>query len=219
MLGTTWNTARSSTRRATGSAGSSRRSSMPSTNHSAIVSPGCWRAITQIDLRPRPPRRRSTRFMSRPSIEAPRSRTRARGEASARAEQREMALPRVRLEVRVVDAVARGLVRDHELAAVERGRHPEPVLAIVRSHGLVAAPAVEVRRLARVDEADAHGLPARALQAEVEPLPEVGVRVGAQPDLQVRRRRARRPPRSRRNRTCTRCAAAGGSALVVMYAS
>ena len=44
MFGTMWKVALPSSRRATGSASSSRRSRAPSIHHSAIVSPGCWRA-------------------------------------------------------------------------------------------------------------------------------------------------------------------------------
>ena len=40
-------------------------------------------------------------------------------------------------------------------------------------------PAVDIRALAGIGEADAAGLAARALQTKIEPLSELGVRVGA----------------------------------------
>ncbi len=48
MLGTTRNTTLSRRERPTVSVSSSRRCSRPSISHSAMVSPGCWRPITQM---------------------------------------------------------------------------------------------------------------------------------------------------------------------------
>nr|GFD56886.1 hypothetical protein [Tanacetum cinerariifolium] len=83
----------------------------------------------------------------------------------------------------VVDAVHARRVLDGEHLAVEAGRHAEPVDAVVAGHGVVVFPALRVGRLAGVEQADRAGLGLRALQAEVEPLDDVGVRILA--DVQV----------------------------------
>ena len=135
MLGTICTTARASSARATGSLVFSNRSSMPSTNHSAMVSPGCWRAITHSDLLAgRPADRDEVDVASlhrRAQIADAGQRRRVRS-----AEQIEVSLPGIRLEVRVVNAVAQRRVRDHQSPAVERRRHAKPVGAIVRRHRL-----------------------------------------------------------------------------------
>ena len=90
-----------------------------------------------------------------------------------------MPFPRIRLEVCVPRRIAIGSVGDRQRAAVEARGYAEPLPPVVRRDGAVATPAVDIRTLAGIGEADAAGLAARALQAEIEPLPELGVRVGA----------------------------------------
>jgi hypothetical protein len=92
-------------------------------------------------------------------------------------QQVEVALPRVRLEVGVVDAVHARRVADRHDLAVEAGRHAEPVHAVVAGHRLVTVPAFRIGALAGVEEAHRARFALRALQAEVEPLPDVGVRI------------------------------------------
>ena len=160
---------------------------MPSTNHSAIDSPGCWRAMIQIVFAPgrlsARCRSRSaaspivTRSMSRPSTDAPSRSTARERRSPGTADQRLVALERIRLEVGVPHRVAlRRVLHRHHGAVVAR-RHAKPVLAIVRRDRAVVLPALGVGARAGVLEAQRAGHAARTGQPEVEPLPEVGVRV------------------------------------------
>ena len=72
-----------------------------------------------------------------------------------------------------------------EDGSVETRRNAKPLLAVVRGDRAVAWPAIDVCAAAGVPEADPARLTARALQAEVEPLPEIGVRIGANVDADV----------------------------------
>ena len=96
------------------------------------------------------------------------------------AQQAQMAFPRIRLEVGVVHAVEFRRVRNRHHLAVEGRRHAEPVFAVVAGHGLVVFIAGRIGGLARVQEAHRARLATRALQAEVEPLVDVGMAVLAQ---------------------------------------
>nr|GEU28368.1 hypothetical protein [Tanacetum cinerariifolium] len=96
------------------------------------------------------------------------------------AQQAQVALVRIRLEVRVIDAVGIGRVLDGHDRAIKAGGHAEPVFAVVAGHRVVVLVALGVRRFARVQEAHPDLLARRALQAEVEPLVDVRVRVLAQ---------------------------------------
>ena len=96
------------------------------------------------------------------------------------AQQAQMALPRIRFEIGVVHAVEFRRMRNRHDLAVERGRHAEPVFAVVAGHGLVAFIAGRIGGLARVQDAHRACLVPGALQAEVEPLVDVRVAILAQ---------------------------------------
>src|SRR5450759_1604179 len=101
------------------------------------------------------------------------------------AEQIEVTLPGIRLEVRVVNRVALRHMADHQALAVECGRNAEPVTMVVRRDGLVILPALDIGASTGVLEDDATGLPGAALQAKIEPLPELGVGIGANIEANV----------------------------------
>ena len=85
MLGTTWKTQARSSARATPSWGSASRSSNPSANHSAMLSPGCCRATTQTTRLPGPGVPTVSISMSRPSTVRPNTDSLAPGLACGRA--------------------------------------------------------------------------------------------------------------------------------------
>ncbi len=101
-----------------------------------------------------------------------------------RGHQRQVALVGIGLEISKPDAVVLGRDLDGERPAVVARRHAEPVPAVVGRDGLVVLPARRVGALTGVLQRQPARLPLRALQAEVEPLREIGVRIAAdaQPD-------------------------------------
>jgi hypothetical protein len=73
---------------------------------------------------------------------------------------------------------------DHQLPPSKR-RHAEPGHAIVGSDRGIALPPVGIRRFTGIGNADPGAAPAGALQAKVEPLLDVGMRIRAQFDAEV----------------------------------
>ena len=106
------------------------------------------------------------------------------------AQQVQMLLVGIGFEIGVINAVGQRRVLDHKLAVFIAGGHAEPVLAVVRSHRLIAVPALRIGRFAGIVEADAAGRIGRALQAEVKPLFEVGGIVRPQRQTDIVRLRA-----------------------------
>ncbi len=81
-----------------------------------------------------------------------------------------MALQRVRREIRVIDHAGVGPVTDDQLAAVEFGLDPVPVLAVDRGHGAVVAKAVGEGHLAGILDGHHAVLPVAIAELKVEPL-------------------------------------------------
>ena len=220
MFGTICSTARSSRRRATGSAGSSSRSSMPSTNHSAMVSPGCCRAITQMRFRP------GSGVAHGDEVEiaaldggAQRADPRARRRVGA-PEQRLVPVPGIRLEIGVPDAVARRAcarspVRGRRSASARetsrrnRRKRPRDSRASLRHRSrrdaLTKRMPQRLRRARRSRESETTGGNRRANRRAARP---------------AGRRHARhRPLRWRRNRTRRKCEATWGAIRIESAAS
>ena len=134
--------------RDTASAGSSSRCRSPSTNHSAIVSPGCWRAMIHTGCAPvaddQPVEIAPLQAAAEPL---------APGAAChAVCQQRKVPFPRIRLEVRDIHRRNRRQVDRHRPAVVTR-RQPSPAASVARwpPRGSRCQP-VRIRRVAGVGE-------------------------------------------------------------------
>ena len=172
--------------RDTASAGSSSRCRSPSTNHSAIVSPGCWRAMIHTGCAPSPTTNRSR---SRP-CKLPPSRSRrpppaTQSASSARCRSHEYGSKYATYIVRNQRQVDR-----HRPAVVTR-RHASPAAPVTAGHRAVVLPTLRVRGVAGVGEIHACTGGSDAVDAEVKPLHEfgasaVGLQIG--PDTHLGRR-------------------------------
>ena len=98
-----------------------------------------------------------------------------------------MLLAGIRLKVGVINAVGKRRVVDDEFAVFILRRHAKPVLAVVRSNGLIAIPAFGIGSIGGVFKVHHAMSVCRALQAKVEPLFEIGSGIGAQSQADVRR--------------------------------
>ena len=101
------------------------------------------------------------------------------------AEEVEVLLVGVGLEIGIIHAAGQRGVFDGEHAVFITGGHAEPVAAVVGGGGLIIFPAFGVARLAGVFDADTARLVGRALQAEIKPLAEGGGIVAAQGEADV----------------------------------